>query len=103
MGPEARGSQLTGEGSVRSGRERRGEVLGEAQAPRTVEECPEGQKAGGRREGRPRRSDGVEVGELSAVRTWEARSQGNQTQACEGDGSERVGMCYKFRICQKVC
>ena len=32
-----------------------------------MEECPSGKKAGGRREGRPRRSDGVEVGGLSSI------------------------------------
>lgn len=58
-GLKGEGPRLPGEGSARSGRGQRGraEVIGEAEAPRTVEECPSGEKTGGRREGRPWRSD----------------------------------------------
>lgn len=51
-----------------------------AETPQTVKECRRGKKAGGPREGRPWRSEGVEnVGELSSIelRTWEACSQGD--------------------------
>lgn len=66
MGPPE--LRLPGGGSARSGRGRlgQGEGLGEAETPWTVEECPGGKKAGGRREGRPRRYEGVESASCQA-------------------------------------
>lgn len=82
-----------GVGEARSGRGQRdrGEFLGEAEASWTVLEYRSRKKAGGRREGRPRRFDGVEVGELSSTEL-------------SGFGGESKGRyCSKFRIRRQVC
>lgn len=91
-GLKGKGLRLPGEGSERSARGQRGraDVIGEGETPRTVEECRRGRKAGGRREGRPWRSDeggGRRAVKHRAVRTWEACSQ--RDSGLGGDGSKR--------------
>ena len=69
MGPQGLGAPLTWRrvGEVRKGTAGQGEVLGEAEAPRTVESVPTERRLEGGGQGDPGDLMGVEVGELSST------------------------------------